>query len=99
MNLILIILAVSVPIGILLYILGLLLLQLKIVNRLTETNKQLLIIVAGKEDKPEPALRALIASEKLPKKKISGIATGKKDDRKKPLNTDYTLTIGEKRGI
>lgn len=70
----------------------LLMVLLKVVNRLTEVNKQLLIVVAGKDEKPE-ALRALVASNKPPQGKLKGIATDKKKD-KKPENTDYVLEVG-----
>ena len=66
--------------------------ELKVVNRLVEVNKQLLIVVAGKEAKPE-ALRALVASARQPKKNLPGISGPKKDD-KGPKNTNYTLEIG-----
>ena len=62
------------------------------VKRLAEVNKQLLVVVAGKEEKPESALRALVALNKPPQGKLKGIADGKKD--KKPTNTDYQMTIG-----
>lgn len=63
------------------------------VNRLAEVNKQLLIVVAGKEEKPESALRALVASSKPPQGKLGGIANKKaKDD--KPKNTNYTMSVG-----
>jgi len=64
---------------------------LKVVKQVTETNKQLLIVVAGKDAKPE-ALRALVASAKPPQKKLPGISGKKKDD--KPTNTNYTMEIG-----
>ena len=65
---------------------------LKSTNRVLETNKQLMILVAGKETKPE-ALRALMASSKPPQGKLRGIADGgKKEDKSK--NTDYTMEIG-----
>lgn len=86
----LIILAGLVSVGILFYILVLLVVQLKIVNRLTETNKQLLIVVAGQNGKAE-TLRALVASNKPPQGKLKGIANDKK---KKPANTNYTLEVG-----
>ena len=63
----------------------------KVVNRLTETNKQLLIVVAGKDEKPE-ALRALVASNKPPQKVIPGIGGKKKGD--KSGNTNYTMSVG-----
>jgi len=69
-----------------------LLILFKTVNRLAETNKQLLIVVAGKDQKPE-ALRALVASNKPPQGKLKGIADGGKKD-KKPENTDYTMKVG-----
>ena len=64
-------------------------------TRIAATNKQLLIVVAGKEDKPEHALRALMASNKPPQGKLKGITTGKKKDEKKPANVNYELTIGK----
>lgn len=69
------------------------LILLKVVNRLTETNKQLLIVVAGKDGKVE-SLRALVASAKLPKKTIPGITGKKNKENKKPENTDYKMSIG-----
>ena len=60
-------------------------------GRVNETNKQLMILVAGKDAKPE-ALRALVASSKPPRKKLPGISGKKKDD--KPTNTNYTMEIG-----
>lgn len=69
------------------------------IGRLQDTNKQLMIIVAGKEEKPEHALRALVASNKPPQKNLRGIATGKKKDEKKPVNTNYELTIGEQNAL
>jgi len=70
----------------------LLMIMLKVVNRLAEVNKQLLIVVAGQEAKPE-ALRALIASAKPPQGKLRGIADNKKKDDKS-ANTNYTMEIG-----
>lgn len=70
---------------------------LNTIKRLADTNKQLLILIAGKEGKPE-TLRALVASEKPPQGKLRGIATGKKED-KKPKNTDYTMQIGQGQGL
>lgn len=90
MNFGLIILAGLVSVGILFYILVLLLVQLKIVNRLTETNKQLLIVVAGQNGKAE-TLRALVASAKPPQGKLKGIAN---EEKKKSPNTNYTLEVG-----
>lgn len=65
---------------------------LKVVSRLTETNKQLLIVVAGKEEKSE-TLRALVASAKPPQGKLKGIAEKKKKDDKSK-NTNYEMQIG-----
>ena len=76
-----------------LFAITLLMVELRIVNRLVEANKQLLIVVAGKDQKPE-ALRALVASAKPPQKKLKGIAGDKKDKSKKPENTNYTMSIG-----
>lgn len=77
------------------YILVMALLQT--VKRLTETNKQLLILVAGLGGKPEATgsvLRALVASEKSPQGKLRGIADKKKDKKPKSTNTDYEMTVG-----
>ena len=64
-----------------------------VTGRITETNKQLIILVAGKEAKPESALRALVTSAKPPQGKLRGIAgKGKKDDKRKNIN--YTLEVG-----
>ena len=63
------------------------------VGRVDETNKQLMILVAGKEEKPESALRALVALNKPPQGKLKGIADGKKED-KESTNIDYRMTIG-----
>lgn len=70
----------------------LLMVLLKVVNRLAEVNKQLLVVVAGKDEKPE-ALRALVALNKSPQGKLKGIADGKKKDEKMK-NTDYTMEVG-----
>ena len=67
------------------------------IGRLDETNKQLLIVVAGKDGKPE-ALRALVASNRPPQKVIPGIANGKKKDNN-PKNTDYTVEVGVDSGL
>lgn len=88
----LILLAGLISVGILVYILVLLIVQLKVVNRLTETNKQLLIVVAGQNQKAE-TLRALVASNKPPQGKLKGIADDKKKDDK-PKNVDYKMSIG-----
>lgn len=66
---------------------------LKAYSRLIETNKQLMILVAGKEPKPESALRALVTTCKPPQGKLKGIAGGKKKDDK-PKNTNYTMEVG-----
>jgi hypothetical protein len=65
----------------------------KAVYQITETNKQLLIVVAGKDEKPESALRALVALNKPPQGKLRGIADGKKD-KKEPENTNYIMSLG-----
>jgi len=70
-----------------------------IIGRLQDMNKQLMIIVAGKEPKPEHALRALVASEKPPQGKLKGVATGKKKDEKKSTNVNYALTVGEQHAV
>ena len=77
----------------LLGILAYLIILLKVINQLTKVNEQLLIVVAGKEKKPESALRALVALNKPPQGKLKGIADEKKED-KKPTNTDYQVKIG-----
>ena len=77
----------------LLGILAYLIILLKIINQLTKVNEQLLIVVAGKDKKPESALRALVALNKPPKKNLPGI-TEKETGKNKPENTDYQMTIG-----
>ena len=82
-----------VVIGILaIFAVTLLMAELKVVNRLMDVNKQLILLVAGKEPKPESAMRALVALNKPPKKNLKGIADGKKE--KKSTNTNYTIGIG-----
>ena len=67
---------------------------LRVVNRVAEVNRQLIILVAGQNEKPE-ALRALIASAKPPQGKLRGIAGGdKKTKTENPANTNYTMSIG-----
>ena len=84
----------SVFCGILvLFCIALLIALLKSSNRIIEINKQLLVVVAGKNEKPESALRALVALNKPPQGKLKGIADGKKEN-KKPTNVDYQMTIG-----
>lgn len=75
-----------------LFCITLLIALLKSSDRILEINKQLLIVVAGKDEKPE-ALRALVASAKPPQKVIPGIADGKKKNDK-PMNTNYTMSVG-----
>ena len=75
---------------------ALLIALLKSTSRIIEVNKQLLIVVAGRDDKPE-SLRALVASNKPPQKPLKGIATGKKSE--KPANTDYVMEIGVGDGL
>ncbi len=77
------------------YILVMALLQT--VKRLTETNKQLLILVAGLGGKPETSgsvMRALVATDKPPQGKLRGIADKKKDEKPKSTNTDYEMQVG-----
>ena len=71
----------------------LLIVLLKTVDRLAEVNKKLLILVAGKDQKPE-ALRALVASDKPPQKKIPGITGKGKNKKNKSGNENYTMEIG-----
>jgi len=74
----------------------LLMILYKVINRLAEVNRQLLFVVAGKDDKPE-SLRALVASSKPPQGKLKGLAKyGKKVEKEKPKNIDYTMEIGVK---
>jgi len=70
---------------------------LKVIKQITETNKQLLIVVAGKEEKPDSALKALVASNRPPRKNLAGIAGPKKKDTKTE-NTNFTMKIGVKDG-
>ncbi len=62
------------------------------IGRINETNSQLMILVAGKNEKPE-TLRALVASAKPPKKVLPGIAQGKKETEKNK-NTNYVMKVG-----
>lgn len=71
--------------------------QLGVVDRLMDVNKQLTILVAGQEAKPE-TLRALVASQKPPQGKLKGIAT-EPVKKKEPTNKDFTLNIGGTGGI
>ena len=71
--------------------------QLQVVNRLMDVNKQLTILVAGQEPKPE-TLRALVASQKPPQGKLKGIAT-KSNQKKKPANKDFVFEVGGTRGV
>ncbi len=66
-------------------------------GRLADTNKQLMILAAGKEAKPE-TLRALVASQKPPQGKLKGIAI-EPVKKKEPTNKDFTLNIGGTGGI
>ena len=77
----------------------LLMILLKVVNRLAEVNKQLLIVVAGRDEKPE-ALRALVASNRPPRKNLAGIAGPQKgkNDKPKSTNQNYTMKVGVNNG-
>ncbi len=75
-----------------LFSIALLIALFKSSNRIIEINKQLLIVVAGKEEKPESTLRALVESNKPPKKVLPGIVEKKKDEKSK--NVDYKMKIG-----
>jgi len=70
---------------------------ISVVNRTTEINKQLLLVIAGKEDKPE-TLRALVAQDRQPSKPLAGVAAGivkgKKEEKSK--NQDYVISVGGK---
>lgn len=89
----------SVFCGILvLFCIALLIALLKSSNRIVEINKQLLIVVAGKNEKPE-TLRALIASDRPPRKNLPGIAGKKKAKDDKSKNIDYTMKIGVNNGV
>ena len=63
------------------------------IGRLDETNKQLMLLVAGKDEKPE-TLRALVASAKPPRKNLPGIVGGKKKKGDAPKITNYEMEIG-----
>ncbi|KKN55760.1 hypothetical protein LCGC14_0579090 [marine sediment metagenome] len=76
-----------------LFVVVLLMVILLSVTRITETNKQLMILVAGEKSAKPELLRALVASQKPPQKNLKGIASGKKKD-KKPANSNYTLEVG-----
>ena len=75
-----------------LFCIALLIALLKSSGRILEMNKQLMIIVAGKEPKPESALKALVALNRPSQGKLKGIADEKKED-KKSTNTDYQVKI------
>lgn len=71
-------------------------------SRLIEVNKQLLILIAGREGRPEQAgatMRALVASDKPPRGKLRGIAGDKKKKDDKTKNTNYTMEIGVTNGL
>jgi len=70
----------------------LLMVLLRVTNRLADVNKQLLIFLAGKEPKPE-ALRALITSDKPPQGKLRGVG-GEKKKEDEGGNTNYTIKAG-----
>lgn len=76
-----------------LFAISLLVTELRVVNRLVDTNKQLLLFAVGKSEKPE-VLRALVASAKPPQGGLKGIANNKKGKNDKSKNTDYTMSIG-----
>ncbi len=82
----------------LLGILAYLIILFKVINQLTKVNEQLLVVVAGKDEKPE-TLRALVASAKPPQKNLPGIAAKKKAGDDKPKNTNYTMEIGVTNGL
>lgn len=62
-------------------------------NQRIKTIQQLLIATVGKGEKPESTLRALVASDRPPKKNLPGIAKTEKKDNK---NVDYKMSIGVK---
>ena len=78
-------------------------LAFKVINRMsdrmTETNKQLLVLVAHREGGNDAA-RAVLASTKLPKNDLPGISIGKKKKkRKEPPQGDkelhgYSVKVG-----
>lgn len=65
----------------------------------SKTIQQLLIAAVGKEEKSGDALRALIASDKSPRKNLPGIAGKKKAKDAKMENTDFTMKIGVNNGV
>lgn len=67
-------------------------------NQRGKTIQQLLIAAVGKEKTPE-ALRALVASDKPPRKNLPGIAENKKVKDVKPKNIDYTMEVGVTNGL
>ncbi len=82
-----------------LFSIALLIALLKSSNRIIEINKQLLIVVAGRDEKPE-ALRALVASNRPPRKNLAGIAGTQKgkNDKPKSTNQNYTMKVGVNNG-
>lgn len=60
--------------------------------RIMDMNKKLLILAMGREKNTE-GLKALVASDRPPRKNLPGIATNKKEI-KQSKNINYEMTIG-----
>jgi hypothetical protein len=69
----------------------------KMSDRVTETNKQLLVLVAHREGGNDAA-RAVLASTKLPKNDLPGISTEKKKKKEPPQkdgdSEGYSVKVG-----
>lgn len=66
----------------------------RMTDRMVETNKQLMIFLAGRQDNPTAA-RALVAAARPPKKEIPGLAVKKKPAEVKPKG-GMTVTVGSR---
>jgi len=70
---------------------------LKSIDHVNKVNSQLLLLIAGKDEKPE-TLRALVAQDRQPSKPLAGVAAGivkgKKEEKSK--NQDYVISVGGK---
>ncbi len=69
----------------------------KMSNRITETNKQLLVLIAHR-DGGNDAARAVLASGKLPKHDLPGISSEKRKKKEPPQgegrSNSYSIKVG-----
>ena len=70
---------------------------IRLSDRITETNKQLLVLVAHREGGNDAA-RAVLASAKSPKKDLPGISNEKKKKKESPQGSkkteSYSINVG-----